>query len=161
MQDRKWRMNEVWQWVVAIDAFDFNDPEPLAEIRKSEPIPHELEPIVAAIDAGERKSNKKAAAKLKIPARERMKIAGTLSIVIGLINILKSEEIGDEWGEYRRAIEIGADRRLLEPVDELRALEREARELIQGTADDLGVSVETIENLLRDMRRKIADWPNI
>lgn len=160
-QDRKWRMNEVWQWVVAIDAFDFNDPEPLAEIRKAEPVPHELEHVVAAIDEGERKPNRKAAAKLRIPACERMKIAGSVSVVLGLIDIFKTDYIRDGYGEYRRAIEVGADMRQREPIEEVRNLEAEAREVIRATADDLGVSVETVENLLRDMRRKIADWPNI
>lgn len=157
----KRRMNEVWRWVVAIDAFDFNDSEPLKIIRKAEAVPPELEHVVAAIDAGERKPNKKAAAKLKIPARERMKIAGEVSVVLGFIDTLKFEEIGDGWGEHRRAIEVGADRRQREPIDEIRELEAEAREMITGTADDLNVSVETVENLLRDMRRKIAVWPNI
>lgn len=87
---RKRRIMETWQWVVAIDAFDFNDPVPLAEIRKVEVVPHEFESIVAEIDAGEWKPNLKAAAKLKIAARERMEIAGSLSAVLGLFDKIKS-----------------------------------------------------------------------
>ena len=66
-------------WIAAIDAFDFNDPEPLEQLRAgNEPVPPELQHVIDAIDSGERKPNKKAAAKLKIPTAERMKILGEL-----------------------------------------------------------------------------------
>ena len=90
-----------------------------------------------------------------------MKSAGTISVILGLIDTLKHEEIIDDDGYLVRAIQHGADRRMREPVDELRELELEARDLISSAASDLGVSVETIENLIRDMRLKIARWPKI
>lgn len=155
------RMLDLWDWVAAIDAFDFNDPKPLNALRALQSDPPELRNVLASIDAGDRQPNRKAAAKLKIPAAERMKVAATLSGVLGLIETLKTQEIFDGSGELRRAIEIGADRRRREPIDEVRELEAATRKLIADTAKSLGVSVEAVENLLRDMRRKVANWPNI
>ena len=111
------RMLELWDWVAAIDAFDFNDPEPLNTLRALQSDPPELRPVLASIDAGDRKPNRKAAAKLKIPAGERMKVAAPISGVLGIIESFKTQDMMDGWGDARRAIEIIADRRQREPVN--------------------------------------------
>lgn len=149
-------MNENWAWIVALDAWDYCEPSLLAELVLKDPIPEPLKPHISRIVSGERKPNKKAAVKLKIPATDRMKIAGSLSTVIGLIDVIKH----DGKGEYS-GIEACADREAKEPQQVLNELEAERERVIHETATQLGVSVETIENLLRDLRKKINEWPNV
>ena len=43
----------------------------------------------------------------------------------------------------------------------MRKLEGDAREAVEDTARMLGVSVETMENLLRDLRKKIENFPDV
>jgi hypothetical protein len=159
---RKKRFNEIFPWIVALDAFDHCDPDLLRKLLLADdPIPAEARRPLADIVSGRRKPNKKAAAKLKIPAGERMKIAGSLSVLLGLIDILKYENIGDGEGQIRPAIEIVAERRRLEPIDELRRLEAVAKSVVEDTASQIGVSTESVENLLRTLRKKLADFPNV
>jgi Asp-tRNA(Asn)/Glu-tRNA(Gln) amidotransferase C subunit len=160
------QINQVWEWVVALDAYDFNCVEPLTELVRNKPIPDDLKPAIANIIAGRRKPNLKAAAKLKVPADERMQIAGTLSAVLGLIDMLQHEKIYD--GGYglaarveRRAIDIRADAAGYDPVNVVRDLEADRRDTVAMAARELDVSTETIENLLRDLRKKIKDYPNV
>jgi len=144
-------MNDHWLWICAIDAYDYNDTAPLSKlIRESEQIPEMFRVVIAGIVQGERRPNKKAATKLKLPASERMKIAGSLSLVLGLIDAFKYQDLGGL-----------ADRQAKEPIDVMRELEADAREIMIKAANDLNVSVETIENVLRDLRKKIEDWPNV
>lgn len=91
------RMNDLWEWVVALDSWDYCDPEPLSELLlKKQTIPAEFLQPLADIIFGKRKPNKRAASKLKIPARDRMKIAGSISLVLGLVNVLKFDAIYPE-----------------------------------------------------------------
>jgi hypothetical protein len=144
-------MQENWKWVCALDAYDYDDPEPLSKlITSSEQIPKMLRKAVVDIIQGKRKPNKKAAAKLKVPASERMRLAGTVSCVLGIIDTFKYEGLDS----------IASDN-MQEPIDLLREMEMEAKELIKQAANDVDVSTETIENLLRDFRKKIEDWPNV
>lgn len=150
------RMNELWEWIIALDSWDYCDPELLSELLlKEKVIPEEFIPAISDIILGKRKPNKKAAAKQKIPARERMKIAGSLSTIAGLISVFKYDAIYDVG---IGSIGIG-DRQRREPSDVLRELENEQRSAIEEASNDLGVSIETIENLLRAMRDKIDKFP--
>lgn len=156
------RMSEIWEWVVAFDAFDFGDREPLANLLStSETVPKEAARQLAKIVSGERKPNLKAAAKLRIPAAERMKIAGSISCVIGLANRIRTRGVHLTEDGTTRAVEAVADRKAKETVDITRELERLPTRQIEGAAAQLCVSVETIENLLRDLRKKIAAFPEI
>ncbi|MGY8837656.1 MAG: hypothetical protein ACKVH6_13125 [Enterobacterales bacterium] len=94
---------------------------------------------------------------LKIPANERMRIAESLSINLGLIDTLKTAETitGETLLEWQ------ADKNGIEPIESKRWLENQAQEIIKDAAKQLSVSVETIENLLRDFRRKIANFPDV
>lgn len=151
------RMNDLWEWTVALDAWDFCDPSLLTELVLLKEIPIEFKQALSDIVAGKRKPNKKAATKLKIPAKERMKIAGSISVNCGIIDIFKFDA---NYPEGKGVVGIGAMQGR-EPVDILRELEAEQVELIREAAKDLNVSVETIENLLRDMRNKIKLWPAV
>lgn len=143
-------MRDHWLWICAIDAYDYNDSEPLSKlIRETEQIPTMFKDVIADIVQGERRPNKKAAAKLKLPASERMQIAGTLSGVLGIVEA------------FKRGLNGVADKQSKEPIDVLRELEADARIIMIEAASDLNVSLETLENLLRDFRKKIEDWPNV
>lgn len=154
------RMNELWNWVVAIAAYDFADPDPLAGLISSEGgIPVEFRSAIAEIVRGRRVPNRKAAAKLKVPAAERMKIAGSVGIIIGMCHMLKFQASAEE-GLRPGAVTLGA-RYGREPIDITRELEGEARRAVESAATHFGVSTETIENLLRDMKARIARWPAV
>lgn len=156
------RMNEIWPWIVAIDAYDFADPDPLARLlRGPDPIPPEVQPVLADIVAGSRPPNRKAAAKLKVPAAERMKVAGSVSVIAGLVDVLKRSDLNDSAGNPVQGPEMAAARDGVETIDKIRKLEGVARKQIASAARDFGVSVETIENLLRDLRQKIEKFPTL
>lgn len=149
-------MNDLWKWVVAFDSWDYCDPEPLSELLlKKQIIPPEFLQPLADIISGKRKPNNKAASKLKIPPRERMKIAGSISLLLGLVNALKFDAI---YPEGKGAVGAGAQQGR-EPNEILRELESKHKRTIDSVCKDLKVHPETIENLLRDLRRKIDNWP--
>lgn len=152
------RMLETWDWTCALVAFDYGDRAPLAELVGKEPIPPEFLGAVSAIIAGTRKPNLRAAAKAKIPAAERMRIAGSVSLVIGLTEILRAAP--QREGFTTGAQEI-ADRKGREPIEVVRELQSIARGQIAAAAEELGVSAEAIEDLLRELRRRISDWPAV
>jgi hypothetical protein len=146
---------------MALDAFDYGDSIPLSDIRGKENIPPELMQAIMNIDQGERKPNLKAAAKLKISAKDRLGVAVGVSILLGLMERFKSGRKIDEFEQSDRVINILADKQAIEPIDIVRSFEEMAREFVEEAAVENDVSIETIENLLRDLRRKFRDWPNI
>lgn len=156
------RYLDAWPWVVAIDAYDFGAPEPLAELMATEAPPEELRPVIAAIVTGKRKPNLKAAAKLKIPAGERLQIAGAVSTCLGVFDDLKRSaidpEVNDEAGVRMLAERAGETR---EPAEILRYLEAKARKTIEWAAREAGVSTESLEDLLRHLRKKIEHYPDV
>ncbi|MDL0429580.1 hypothetical protein QPM17_00445 [Marinobacter sp. TBZ242] len=157
-------MNDAWEWVCAIDSYDFNDTQPLADlIREGKEIPDELRGVIAQIIEGSRKPNKKAAAKLKIPARERMKVAGTVSTILGLLNTIKFDAlVGSEQPDFLKpGVESMAFNKNQEPIDIQTGLEADGRQVIDETCEHFGISQESLENLIRALRKKITDWPNI
>ncbi|KKN36860.1 hypothetical protein LCGC14_0769270 [marine sediment metagenome] len=145
------------KWIVAIDSWDYCDGTLLAELVIKEVIPEEVKPLIGSIIDGSRIKKTKAAVHLKIPANERMRIAESLSINLGLIDTLKTAETitGETLLEWQ------ADKNGIEPIESKRWLENQAQEIIKDAAKQLSVSVETIENLLRDFRRKIANFPDV
>ena len=155
-------MQDAWRWVVAIDAYDYNQRQPLADLVAAEPVPEELRPILAAIIAGDRTPNLRGAAKLKLPATERMQIAASLMAIMEIIDTLKYEAIDitgaepDLRGASMFEIVKGGTAGGI-----MRHLEGEARRAVEIATDRYGVSVETIENLLRDLRNKMQAYPNI
>ena len=152
----------VWDWIAALDAFDFADPEPLDRLlAECEEIPEFMHKHLSDIVAGRRKPNKKAAAKLKIPARERMKIGATLSGVLGVMDKFRGEMFDPDTLTVRPAMEVSADRRGVEVIDAVRSLEGKRRRAIDAAMREFNVSEETVENLLRDVREKIRNFPEV
>jgi hypothetical protein len=149
------KMRDTWHWVIAFDAWDYCDPEPLSVLIAEEQIPEEYIHIIVDIVSGKRKPNKKAASKLKVPARERMRIATSISVELGMIDVSKYDAIHPEG---KGVVGIGA-KLGLEPIEVLRKLERHARDIVQHYCKEFNVSQETIENLLRELRKKMEIWP--
>lgn len=148
---------DVIDWIAGIDSWDYGDGDLLSELVLKKDIPVNLRPIIADILSGTRKQKLKAASQLKIPAAERVYIAHTLSINLGLIDEFKSAKVitGESLISWQ------ADRDGIEPIEAKRRLEGEAREIKSDAAAQLGVSVETIENLLRDFRKKLEKYPAV
>ncbi len=151
-------MRDAWPWVIAIDAWDYCDANELTNLLRTQEIPVPLRPVIADIVSGDRKQNKKAAAKLRIPTSERMKIAGTISTIVGLMQIIRCDIIDDDYPGQQGA-EMLSDRLGQEPSQIVAELNEELRKLISEAASDLNVSTETIENLLRSFREKVKNWP--
>lgn len=159
------RFHSKRNWIAAIDAFDYADPEPLSELIATEAVPAELRSVIAAIVRGDRKPDKRAAAKLKIPARERMQVAFETFASLAVLDELKFGDC-DEWANgivigRVRLLEAVANERGEEMIQSRRYLEAKTREYIGYAADANGVSRETIENLLRDLQKKIENYPNV
>lgn len=152
-------MLDAWPWVIALDAWDYAHPGLLADLIEREEIPKVLRSIISSIISGKRKPNLKAAKKLKVPAEERMKVAGSVSCILGLINAIKFDSCSDTTTS--KGVSEVAERKGVEPIEIKRRLEEEARQLILEAAKEANVSEETIENLVRDLRNKIKNWPNI
>jgi len=156
------RMNALWGWVCALYAYDYNDPKPLSElIRIGGEIPPEFIGAIADIVAGLRKPNKKAAVKLKVPASEYMKIAASVSTILGLVDTIKYDAIfpGDV-SEKPGACSVG-EYHAQEPEEVLKQANQTGRETKQRAADHFGISLETVENMIRELRKKIKEWPDV
>lgn len=155
------RMRDLWEWVNALCAFDYGDPTPLSDlVRDKRAIPHEFAGAIADVISGKRKPNRRAGAKAKIPPAERMKIAGSISLAIWLVDAFKSRSIDPLDRSLHGAAEIAA-RQGKEPISIVRELEEEARLIVAQSAREIGVTPEAIEDLLREMRNRIKRWPEV
>lgn len=154
------RMNELWEWVSAFYAFDYGDTYPLEVlVRYAKEIPPEMAGALADVVAGRRKPNMKAARKIKIPAREAMLFAGTLSTIDGIADAIRHDALyANQDGKGLVAAGAYHGKEPAEIGDDLAA--RRARTIRQA-ADHFDVSTETVENLLREMRRRIDRWPEV
>ena len=139
------------RWSGALVAFDYCDSAPLAALVRDEPVPAELRPVIASIVAGDRKPNRRAAAKSKVEAAERIQIGATLDAVLELISDMKHPSI---TGPY-------ADRRGVEPSSAITALNQHIERLYGRASSTLNVSRETCENLVREFREKMRNWPHV
>ena len=127
-------------WGVALYLWDHCDREPLAELVRMEPIPDSFREAVAAITAGTRCPNKKAVAKLKIPAAEHRKIVRELTEA-RIFRTFEKQVAGST-----------ANRHMKEPIEVIRDSEKAYRAKIDAIAKQYGVSKEAIEGLARTMK---------
>lgn len=155
LQNAPKRMIDTWMWVEALDAWDYCDPNPLDLLIRQREIPPEYQAAIADIVSGKRKQNKKAAAKLKLPAKDRLKFAAHISDILGQLDFYQYDAINPEGVG---ATGIAAIHRK-EPIDITRELEAEKKRLMTEASRDLNISLETCENLLRDLREKIKKFP--
>ena len=142
---------DIERWSGAMVAFDYCDPSLLADLVASEPVPEELRPVIAAIVSGERKSNRRAAAQSKVDAAERFHAGAVVSAVLELIDDLNHPEITGP----------AADRMGIEPIDAVKRLTHHREKAYRVAQDTLGVSRETVENLVREYRKKVREWPDV
>ena len=151
------RIAEVWPWIVALDAWTFCDAEPLAELINSKTIPVEITPAIAELVSGKRKQNKRGAAKLKIDPKVRMEIGWHASRELDMIERMKFDD------HFYKIKDVGGQADILgiEPIEAINELNEKARKIIHSLAVAYDVSTETIENLVRDYRKKIKDWPSV
>ncbi len=134
-------IGKVLEWASAIYAWDYCDSEPLAELIKNQPIPPVLKTVIAEIIRGDRKQKRKAASKLKIPAREHREIIHKILMRRYSRDAAKldSEYLGDEL--------------IKEPIEIIRKEEEEYRRYLASVAEKYGLeTVETLERLVRETK---------
>lgn len=142
---------EIERWSGAMVAFDFCDSSLLADLVANEPVPRDLRPVIAAIISGERKPNRKKAAASKVDAAERFHAGAVVCAVMDLIDDLNHSAVTGP----------AADRMGIEPIEAVNRLNRHREKAYQVAQDSLGVSRETVEDLVREYRKKVQDWPNV
>ena len=155
------RLNALWPWFSALWSWDYNDPRALASlIRESNgDVPVEFAQAVADIVSGTRKPNKKAAAKLTIPAREMATLCGHLLVVRDLREcIAKEATYPDTTGQGAKA---AAQHLGVKPLDVIHDLDREWTEAKEHAARMFSVEVETVERLFRDFQKRLERWPEV
>jgi len=157
------RVIEVFEWIVAIDSFDFGDAGPLKELfEDGEEIPPELMPIIRAIRDGKRVPNKKASVKQKIAPRKRLMAAGLASAFLGLFDDMLSTRFEPEFdGEDARFIAIVADKDGREPFEIVSQINSAKERIKEALARDLGISKHSLRDYLIHLRRIIEHYPNI
>jgi hypothetical protein len=156
------RVLENFEWICAIDAFDFDDPEPLLDLVKErmDP-PHELRPILDSILAGKRCPNKKAASKQKITGVHRLSSAGLASGWLGLVDDgLTMNDPPNSLTSLTKFIETFADERGVETIDIVREFGTNKKRVISAVAARYRITTRTLEGHIRDLRRIIEDYPN-
>lgn len=160
-EDAPQRFKELWPWLVAVDSWLYCDEEPLAKIIQEEDIPEEFKRIISQIISGERKQKKRAASKLKIPACERMEIAKAIDLSLYFIEEFLYAKVSDNLtGEVGVSLcTYVGDRDGNEPIEEVEYLYSMQAKALTDASSQLNVSVDTIKNLLRDMRSYIRNWP--
>lgn len=160
MIELPYRLNELWDWFSAVWAWDYNDPRQLSDlIRKSDGcIPNEFIPVISDIVSGARKPNKKAAAKLLIPASNLGKVVGHLLIVRDLCSALRSRA---DYGTEKRGAAAVAEFNDMKPIQVIRQLERTMGEAKEIGANAFGITGESVERLLREANRRIKKWPEV
>lgn len=145
------RMEETWDWVCAVVAYDLGDPEPLATLIYSEPVPPEFRPMVRDVVRGERPLHRKGKSNLKIAASEWLSAADELKSQTALGQFLRS----------KTKIIADADLFGIEPIELKRSGQAAGRNWKRMAAHDLCVSEETVEDMLRIFQRLIDNWPVI
>ena len=139
------------RWTAALMAFDYCDPTPLSALIESDAIPLEIRGIIASIIIGNRKPNKRAAAKSKVPPNERFQIGATIGGLLEVIADMKHPVITENY----------ADKKGVEPKDAIIHLNKMIDDVYNRAVVKLAISRETVENLVREWRKKRREWPNV
>jgi len=155
--DAPQRLIDLWEWIIAIESWIYQDGELLAELVKAEEIPNEFRGFISRIVAGEEKQKRKG----KIPARERMRIAQAIDYNFYIIDTFYHAKVSEaQAGETGLSLcAYVADSKGVEPSEMVIYLQNMHQKILKDSAKQLGVSEDTIKNLLRDMRSYIKNWP--
>ena len=155
------RVLDAWGWVMAFDAWDYGDPEKLTNlILSSEPMPDELKPALAKRLNGEKKPKKKSAALRKLPAGDRMLIAMHFSTAMWFSKANETFGLAPSAND-EKYIDWIADKERREKIEVKRGMQRYRRVAAEKVAQRFGISTETLENIVRDMRKKARDYPDV
>ncbi len=149
---------ELWPWIVAVHAFDHGDASLLEKLTRTRPAPDEMRPVLADIIAGARRPDQRSTSREKIPARERLPYAASVSCVIELIDVMRFRAINDPSDGLKPGITSIAARKGVEPLQVSDWLIEERRQVIAEAARDCSVSEATIRNLLREFRAAVKEW---
>jgi hypothetical protein len=151
MIDAPQRMQDTWAWVNAFCAFDYGDPVPLAALVEHEDIPPEYRSALADVVSGVRKPDKRAAAKLKVPADLMMVYAMSIDSSVGFVEYIHHHNSLDRIAESYHPAK--------EPREIIAQWQATGQEHVKLAMKDFKVSKETIKNLMREMRERIDRWP--
>ncbi|MDD4863785.1 MAG: hypothetical protein PHE38_07215 [Alishewanella agri] len=146
-------------WTAAIDSWKFGQTKHLSKMISLFGVPDQIKDFISKIVSGDIKPNMKAAAKLKIPAEERMLIANYATGWLSVCDLILEEGNGRGKGKigYTDYFDI-ADKKKIEPIEFKRMIEAKQRKFISGLAEVLNVSTETIEDLIRDFNKYEEFW---
>ena len=142
---------DIERWSGAMVAFDYCDRQPLSDLVASEPVPEKLRPVIASIISGERKPDKRKAAHAKVDAAERFRVGVVLAAILDTIDDMN----------YPAITGPAADRRGIEPRQAVDRLNMHRERAYHAAQCNLSVSRETVENLVRDYREKVRNWPDV
>ncbi len=157
------RFFSAFAWIVALDCFDFGDPEPLTELLAdtNTDVPPDIRLPLSHIISGARKPDLKAAAKMKIPGGKRLQLAQIIAAGLQMIEYLKRGQVPNQNGQLIKLNDAFADAQRIEPINHIRKQENASNNVIQRMASDWNVSDGTIRNLVRDLRFFYSNFPDI
>jgi hypothetical protein len=157
-------MNLYFNWVVALDAWDYGINEPLSKMMNYHAVPVILRPIIAKIISGERQQKLKANS-IKIPAGKRLLCISAVLALEKIPTAFLSNRcvVHDDNGQRinQSNISIIADKNNKEVSEvrtDLNQIKVDIRNLI---IDKYNVSPETIKSLKKVLKEKISQWPDL
>lgn len=133
-----------WRYGLGIWSWDRGEPQFLADVVASGYVcPPQLAPVLGDILAGRRKPNKRAAAKFKLSSMKAAIAACRLAAVINRAKAQqgRAEHLGDRWG--------------VEPSEAIAASQSALRRAKAELAAQAGISVESLEENERALRRVV------
>ncbi|MFT6507209.1 MAG: hypothetical protein ACI92O_002702 [Colwellia sp.] len=143
-----------FNWIAAIDAWDYCDPIPLGEMITNHNLPIELRPIISSIINGKRKQKKIASSKLKLAPEERLLVASVIICFRSIPEDVISRKNSRDYFDI--ANELG-----VEPIELLNQYRKSLKELDQDFVNITGLSLSSIQNLTLDLKNKLNNYPKI
>ena len=141
-----------WEWIMAFDAWDYGEPDMLCDLILSDKVmPAELKPALAKRINGEKKPNKKSISQQKLSRTDRLWIATHFSTHMAF----------SKFAETPWVLEMKADDARKEVIDVKRKQQEYRRAGLQKVAQRFGISTETLENAVRDIRKKAKSYPDV
>jgi hypothetical protein len=133
-----------WRYGLAIWCWDRGDRDPMAlQVINGYPIPNQLAPVVGDCIRGRREPNLKAVAKHKMPATNAAVAAARLAAIIDTERGVRdnAEALAEARQPHR------------EPAEEVADSHARVRAAKKALATECGISVETLEETERALRR--------
>lgn len=147
-------IEDKFNWIAAIDSWDFCDPTPLKEMILRHPIPPELLPIIADIVSGERKPKTKAAAKLLVPANQRIVLASVMLSLRSIPEDILNKRTSPNYDDV-------ANEKGIEPSELIHEYRKTLKRLDKRFTEITGVSAGTVRNIINDLKDKIKKYPKL